>query len=513
MSQEIEIPDFKIVKAYEYLFKPARYKVRYGGRGGGSTWNYARALLLRAMQRKTRIVCFREIQNSIDESIRHTLEEQAEKLKIDKYFTFLNRSIVCDKNGSEFIFEGLFRNVNKVKSLNAIDIADVEEAETVSDNSWKVLIPTVRREWSKCCKVDIDIINMVCPKCGNTLSPAEIEYSEIWLRFNTRYVDDPTYERFVKKPPEDAIVCFINWDQNPFFPEVLKREKDQDYALRPHEAKNIWGGEPIGMGRKVWPEFDEKVHIREFPMKLIADRGNCFMACDPAQHYYPACLFMAIIPKNERKRWPDDFVKFIYSEWPTRDDLGDYFHDIRKKLVYTGTLSDMAKNIYLAEGLNEYGIKIIKRGIDTRFAKGSGSGNYFSGESTGLVSEFAKKENGGLIFTLPNEKIIDIQKDNIHKDFAYNTLIPINSFNEPSLFISAKCQNLIMSLKNHRLKEDAEVESEKYKDFSDTLKILYATINNFEYDDPQMRQQAQEQYVDTRQYYNNSGDRSQAWMG
>jgi hypothetical protein len=238
------------------------------------------------------------------------------------------------------------------------------------------------------------------------------------------------------------------------------------------------------------------------------------MAMDPAQHYYPFCLFLAIFPKNARRRWPEDFVKWIYAEWPTRDELGSYFHEVRKKLLFTGTLSELATKIYMAEGLNSHGIKILKRGIDTRFAKGSGSGNYFSGESQGLVSEFAKKENGGLVFNLPNEKIIDIQKNNIIKDLQYNTIIPVNSFNEPSLFISSKCQNLIMSLKNHRLEEQTEKEAEKYKDASDTMRILYATIHDIRFEDPQLRVQDENQYQNMSPYVTLGGsDVNQAWMG
>jgi hypothetical protein len=294
---------------------------------------------------------------------------------------------------------------------------------------------------------------------------------------------------------------------------VLRKEKDQDYARRPHEAKNIWGGEPIGFGRKVWPEFDEKIHVREFDMQTVVDSGNCFMAMDPAQHYYPACLMMAVIPKNERKRWPEDFYKWIYAEWPTFETLESYFHEVRKKLLFTGTLSDLSREIQIAEGAPK-GIKIIKRAIDTRFAKGSGASNYFSGDSLGLVKEFAKKENGGLVFNMPFEKIIDIQKNNIKKDFEFNTIIPVTSLNEPTLFVSGRCQNLITSLKNHRLEEETETESEKYKDFSDTLRLLYAGLDNFQYDDPRLRQQSGDrQFWQGEEYHGSSGDDKYSWMG
>ena len=173
----------------------------------------------------------------------------------------------------------------------------------------------------------------------------------------------------------------------------------------------------------------------------------------------------------------------------------------------------MAEQIYIAEGLNTYGIKILKRGIDSRFAKGTGGTNMFSNQSMGMVSEFAKKENGGLIFNLPNEKTIDIQRSKIIADMQYNTLVPTSAVNEPSLFISARCKNLITSMKNHRLKENSEKESEKYKDFSDSLRILYATIADFEYQDPHlMVMEGRNQYSDP-QYQNISTSDEQSWMG
>jgi hypothetical protein len=253
---------------------------------------------------------------------------------------------------------------------------------------------------------------------------------------------------------------------------------EADRAYRPHEAKNIWDGEPIGTGRKIWPEFSKEIHVREFKMEDVAPVANCFMAIDPAQHYYPACLWMAIFPKNNRKHWPEDFYKWIYAEWPTKDALGgSWFHDVRKKLLFSGTTADIAREILMKDGSIQYGIKIQKRGIDTRFAKGSGSGNFFSTETIGIVGDFAKKENGGIVFSMPDEKVIDVQKSNIKTDLQYNTLVEKTPYNEPALYVAPWCLNLIQSLSNHRLEEDSEKESEKYKDFSDTLRILYATID------------------------------------
>lgn len=471
MNLEINLP-----KAYNFLFQPARYKVAYGGRGAARSWSYVRALIVTALQKKTRIVCFREIQNSIKESIHRLISDQITLMGLDKYFVITDRQILCN-NGSEFIFEGLYRNVNRIKSLEGVDVADIEEAESVSEDSWQILLPTIRKP-----------------------------NSEIWIRFNTKYVDDATYSRFVVNTPENAIVRKTSYKDNPYFPDVLMQEMKADRAFRPLEAKNIWDGEPIGTGRKVWQEFNPTVHVREFKWKDIITTANCFMAIDPAQHYYPACLWIAMFPKNNRRKGPEDFIKWVYNEWPKKDDLGAYFHEVRQKLLYSGSLADLSMQIYANDMTIQEQVKIEKRGIDTRFAKGSGAGNYYN-DTTGIVGQWAKKENGGLLFSMPDEKIIDIQRDTITKDMQYNTLLPLGQNNEPSLYIAPWCHNLLQSMSNHRLEEDAEKESPKYKDFSDTLRILYATMAGHTWRDPMPHKEPE-----LVRYAGDYHDNAQGWM-
>jgi hypothetical protein len=519
---------------YSKLLYPKRNKTYYGGRYGCKDWSFAQILLFLgslhdsslsadeinnkvlaieksfkiafpadifdsglirlSIEEPHRILCCRETQESIEKSIWTLLKDRIDELGLRGIYKVNKDDIVC-VNGSNFFFEGLWNNVHNLKSLEKVSICAVLEAENVSDDSWKKLIPTIRKE-----------------------------DSEIWCSFNTRYTDDPTYKRrVIEADPLRSTVIFINsWDVDQYLTKTMREERDEDIRKNPQEAKNVWYGEPVGVGRKVWPMFIDKPHkegfldsghLREFDMQKVVDTGNFFMGMDPAQHYYPACLFMVVFPKNNRKRWPEDFYKWIYAEWPNIDTFNMPFHEARKKILYSGTLLAMANEILMAEGALTHGVKVQKRMIDTRFAKGSGSSNYFSNDSMGLVKEHAKKENGGLIFTMPNEKLIDIQKDNIKKDFGFNTTIPVNIYNESSLYISSKCVNLRTSLCMHRLEDKCEKEAEKYKDFSDCVKILYTALDNFQYDDPLLRVQAQEQYVDTRQYYNNNGDRSQAWMG
>ncbi len=194
------------------LFDPARYKVLYGGRGGAKSWGVARALLIIGARKATRILCAREFQTSIKDSVHKLLSDQIFAMGLQDFYE-ITQTAIRGKNGTEFSFAGLKNNVANIKSYEGCDIAWVEEAQTTSKMSWNVLIPTIRKEGS-----------------------------EIWITFNPELETDETYKRFVVNPPENSIVQRINWSDNPWFPETLRLEKDALYA-RDREAYNtIWEG-------------------------------------------------------------------------------------------------------------------------------------------------------------------------------------------------------------------------------------------------------------------------------
>ena len=194
------------------LFQPARYKVLYGGRGGAKSWGIARALLIIAANKTTRVLCAREFQTSIKDSVHKLLCDQITALQLNDFYEITDRTI-RGKNGSEFNFVGLKNNVANVKSYEGVDVCWVEEAQTVSKRSWDTLIPTIRKE-----------------------------ESEIWVSFNPELETDETYQRFVIHTPENAVIQKINWNDNPWFPEVLRLEKDT-LKMRDLEAYNmVWEG-------------------------------------------------------------------------------------------------------------------------------------------------------------------------------------------------------------------------------------------------------------------------------
>ena len=223
----VDIPD-----VFDELFEPHRYKVLYGGRGSGKSMNIARALLVVGAQKPLTILCTREIQTSINDSVHRLLREQIELLGLDGFYR-VTQNAIYGQNGTEFIFKGLRFNVREIKSTEGVDVCWVEEAQAVSADSWDVLIPTIRKE-----------------------------NSEIWISFNPLDEHDPTYERFVLAPPDSAFVRKVNWDENPFFPEVLRQEMEwlmkRDYQSYLH----VWEGEVRKMSNAL--VFGGRFKVEEF---------------------------------------------------------------------------------------------------------------------------------------------------------------------------------------------------------------------------------------------------------
>lgn len=205
----IEIPQ-KMVSA---AFTPHRYKIFKGGRGSAKSWGVARALIANSLSAPRLILCGREIQKSIADSSYRLIKNQIGILGLGNRFEILKTEIRAD-NGSEFIFRGMSSMTEEsVKSLEGVDIAWMEECRTLTDRSWELLIPTIRKPGS-----------------------------EIWGTYNPDDETDPVDVRFVKNAPPGAIVVEMNWMDNPWFPDVLRLEKDYLYSVDPDTAAHVWGG-------------------------------------------------------------------------------------------------------------------------------------------------------------------------------------------------------------------------------------------------------------------------------
>jgi len=131
-----------------FLLHPSRYKVLYGGRGAAKSQSIARVLLALGVQRRIRVLCAREFQSSIKDSVHLSLKDRIRDLELGHHYSATQTAIVGE-NGTEFLFAGLKQNVEAIKSTEGINICWIEEAESISEESWRVLIPTIRAEGSE----------------------------------------------------------------------------------------------------------------------------------------------------------------------------------------------------------------------------------------------------------------------------------------------------------------------------------------------------------------------------
>ena len=202
-----------IPPAFNELYVPARYKAFYSGRGAAKSHSFASATLTLAQEKPKRILCCREIQNSIRDSVKRLLDDKIEAGQLRGFYTSTDTEI-RGANGSLYIFAGLRTDVDKIKSMEGIDIVWVEEAQSVSKKSLEILIPTVRKE-----------------------------DSEIWFSWNPRKKDDPVDVMFRGgEPPPGSIVRQVSYRDNPWFPETLRREMDWDLRRDPTKHAHVWEG-------------------------------------------------------------------------------------------------------------------------------------------------------------------------------------------------------------------------------------------------------------------------------
>ena len=427
-------------------FQPAattkcRYVVYHGGRGGAKTYSYAIIFLLKAMQSKVKILCLREIMDSIQNSVFETIKVAMDIVGVRELFEVTHNVITCKVTGSTFIFAGLYRNVEKIKSIPEINYIWVNEADKVSEASLQLLLPTVREEGSQC-----------------------------FFELNPNFEDDPVYKRFIANTAPDSLVVEVSWRDNPFISQTLLKEKDTDFAMRPEEAAHIWDGKLRRAGAQVWsPPFDKAIHVREFDLKEIKDY-KIFHALDPHTSFYSAAIWLAAWKVGDR------IYKWVFDEWPRYQDVNADYSDIRQTMHYTGDVKDLARAFFAKES----GLTITQRCIDTRFAKGFGSTqSNLVNKTLGLVETFAKPENGGMLFLMPTEAHIDEAKDKIKSDMRYNLLAERSAINEPCFYVSSKCTNVIRSLTMHRYEENSEKQLETYKDHSDCIRICQASIGEY----------------------------------
>ena len=231
----------------ELLISNARYKMYYGGRAGGKSFAFADALLIKATSKKMLIACVREVQSSIKDSVYKLIVDRIGFYGLKEYKIYEDR-IVNLKNKSKFIFKGLLEhNAQNIKSLEGVDICWCEEAQKISKRAWEILDPTIRKKGS-----------------------------EIWLSLNREEEMDPVWKALALKEDDDVIIRKVNFYDNPYCPDNMKKlalkMKKENYD----EYLHIWEGEPRSVagnhliGRKeVYRAIEGKVDIVENFVPLV----------------------------------------------------------------------------------------------------------------------------------------------------------------------------------------------------------------------------------------------------
>lgn len=198
----------------EFWETPARNRVLVGGRASSKSWDAAGVALFAAQAAPLKIMCTRQFQNRIDDSVYTLLNQRIGHFGFESKFE-VQKTTIHSTMGSQFIFYGLWRHIEEIKSTEGVDILWIEESHNLTEEQWEILEPTIRKEGS-----------------------------QIWLIFNPKLATDFSYKRFVLNPPPDTIVRHINYDENPFLSQTMHRIIQAKKAEDKEEYDHIYGGQP-----------------------------------------------------------------------------------------------------------------------------------------------------------------------------------------------------------------------------------------------------------------------------
>jgi len=204
----------KFPKVYKEFDNSYRYKVAYGGRAAARSWTFSRKLLIRGVNKPILILCTRELQKSIKDSVHRLLKNQITLLSLSGFYN-ITETAIKGINGTEFIFLGTRHNPDEIKSLEGVDICWIEEAHALTEDSWDIIDPTIRKA-----------------------------SSEIWMSYNTRFKFDTIHKMFViDNPPPRSLVIKTSYKDNPYLTDVLIEQKDTMKNKNYEKYLNIWKGD------------------------------------------------------------------------------------------------------------------------------------------------------------------------------------------------------------------------------------------------------------------------------
>ena len=238
----------QVIPCLEVFRNPAPYKITFGGRGSGKSWSIASLLMQQLSAEKHNLVCCREIQKSLDDSVYKLCVETIKRLRLGGWNVL--RDVLENENGSRVIFRGLkdLRASNAIKSLEGYDRAWIEEAQSVSAESLQMLIPTIR-----------------------------MNGSEIWASYNPNTEEDAIESLKLR---EGAVAIKCNWNDNPWFTEKLAKDREADYKFNPDMARHIWEGEYLAQAENA---VMGRIAVHEAMQREVSDEGDYQLACDVAR--------------------------------------------------------------------------------------------------------------------------------------------------------------------------------------------------------------------------------------
>ena len=269
-----------------------RHRVLHGGRSSSKSYEAATASVMMSTEFSLKFLCARQFQNKIEESVYTLIKKRIVELGLYKQFKILNNKIINLKTGSEFIFYGLWRHIEEIRSTEGIDICWIEEAHGLTPKQWEILEPTVRKD-----------------------------FSQFWFIFNPQISTDFIWQRFVVNPPESTTIRQINYDKNPYISKTMmavieakKKENIEDY-------NHIYLGEPREdddsvIIKRSWINAAIDAHIklnfeptgaRRVGFDIADDGGD---RCVNVLSHGPVCLALEAWKANE-----DELLKSCKRTW------------------------------------------------------------------------------------------------------------------------------------------------------------------------------------------------------
>lgn len=398
-SLQIEVPE-KLLPLYT---TKKRFIDIYGGRGGAKSQGVATFLLIKALSTKSRVLCTREIQNSIKDSVWQLLCDIIELYKWESLFYITDKVIACKRTGSDFIFKGLHGNAQDIKSTQGIQYAWVEEAQSVSRKSLEVLVPTVR-------------------------APG----SQIIFSYNPTLDEDPVHVDYTLADRDDTLKIEINWRDNPWFPEVLRQDLEYDLKTNYPKYLHVWEGkceqftnEQIGAFQSV-PKWDSQYSVAfidpSFSDRKGADQTAVAITGVSKEYIiFTGMIFEKSIADSETRRQLLEFLNmFTPIETVLESQLSDssvFILDTfkREELIYPvrnlwsikhqtkskherimGTVGAQKKNMRILEGTQQaFSLQVSRysKGVEDDHAPDALAGSLDVLGTSEIVAEYVKALN------------------------------------------------------------------------------------------------------------------------